>query len=149
VSKRIAFAGDYYAFSNFSSHKVKIWEWEFWNGEAAFHAFKDSDPAYWERLSLCARPAEAKRLGRTCQLRGDWDEFRLTAMKMVVACKATQNRDVLTLLLGTGDAELVEDNYWHDQFWGNCTCDKHAAIPGENHLGRAWMDLRNYWRISL
>lgn len=149
MTERIAFEGDHYAFSNFSSHHVTIWNWGFPNGEAAFHAFKDSDRAHWERLSRSLKPSDAKRLGRQCNLREDWDTFRLTAMKMVVAAKATQHMDVLQLLWSTGEAELVEDNYWHDQFWGNCTCDKHRDIPGENHLGRAWMDLRDYWRRAL
>ena len=37
----------------------------------------------------------------------------------------------------TEDAELVEDNWWGDKFWGVCNGE------GENHLGKLLMKIRD------
>jgi predicted NAD-dependent protein-ADP-ribosyltransferase YbiA (DUF1768 family) len=42
-----------------------------------------------------------------------------------------------SVLLATGDVELIEGNWWGDQFWGQCPVGK-----GENWLGRLLMELR-------
>lgn len=47
------------------------------------------------------------------------------------------------MLVSTGDIRLVETNVWHDQFWGDCTCPRHSAIPGTNMLGELLMALRS------
>lgn len=44
--------------------------------------------------------------------------------------------DLKAKLLETGDAELVESNWWHDYFWGVCNG------RGENHLGKILMKIR-------
>uniref|UniRef100_UPI00345E83CD NADAR domain-containing protein n=1 Tax=uncultured Duncaniella sp. TaxID=2768039 RepID=UPI00345E83CD len=45
-------------------------------------------------------------------------------------------------LIATGDAELVEGNYWHDTVWG--VCDG----VGENHLGKILMRVREELKNS-
>ena len=45
-----------------------------------------------------------------------------------------------SLLLATGDAELIEGNWWHDQFWGVCNG------VGQNQLGKILMAIRNLYR---
>ena len=50
------------------------------------------------------------------------------------------NNDALHLkerLLKTGKEELVEGNTWHDNYWGNCTCEKCKNIAGQNKLGKS------------
>jgi predicted NAD-dependent protein-ADP-ribosyltransferase YbiA (DUF1768 family) len=42
-----------------------------------------------------------------------------------------------SILLATGDEELVEGNWWHDTFWGQC-----PVGHGENMLGKLLMELR-------
>jgi hypothetical protein len=37
---------------------------------------------------------------------------------------------------------IIEQNTWHDNYWGDCTCLRCFRI-GENYLGRIWMDLRD------
>ena len=46
-------------------------------------------------------------------------------------------------LLSTSNATLVEGNWWHDNFWGDCYCPKCKGIPGANTLGRLLMELRS------
>ena len=45
-------------------------------------------------------------------------------------------------LLATGDEYLEEGNYWHDNYWGNCHCEKCADITGQNKLGILLMKIR-------
>jgi predicted NAD-dependent protein-ADP-ribosyltransferase YbiA (DUF1768 family) len=51
------------------------------------------------------------------------------------------------LLLNTGDEELIEGNYWHDNYWGNCTCSKCKDIEGQNKLGKILMKVRDEIRM--
>ena len=46
------------------------------------------------------------------------------------------------MLLDTGDEELVEGNFWHDLWWGDCGCKKCKDVPGKNILGKLLMELR-------
>ena len=47
-----------------------------------------------------------------------------------------QNENLRKLLLATGDAELIEGNYWHDYYWGICNG------VGQNWLGKILMEER-------
>jgi len=46
------------------------------------------------------------------------------------------------MLLATLDAELIEGNAWHDNFWGDCFCEKCRDIEGLNVLGNILMRIR-------
>jgi ribA/ribD-fused uncharacterized protein len=149
VDEIIDFRGHFRGLSNFSPHSATIYGWTFPNGEAAFHAQKHSDFDYWTKLTD-ASPQEAKRLGRTIPLNvAEWDVARIDAMKLVVAAKTMQHEEIRQLLLDTDDAILIENNTWHDQFWGSCECPGHRSIVGRNALGRIWMLQRDYWTGAL
>jgi predicted NAD-dependent protein-ADP-ribosyltransferase YbiA (DUF1768 family) len=45
------------------------------------------------------------------------------------------------IFLLTADLEIVENNYWHDNFWGSCTCSR-CGRKGENNLGKILMSVR-------
>lgn len=80
-------------------------------------------------------PAEAKRLGRACTLRPDWEDIKLDEMRHWLQLKFG-NPIFQNLLLDTSDAELVEGNTWGDRYWGMC------RGVGENHLGKLLMGIR-------
>lgn len=87
--------------------------------------------------------SRARTLGRSPQLplRDGWDEgLRLEVMRGLLLQKFRLGHALLTRLLATGDAELVEGNWWHDTYFGRCTCPK--CPPGENHLGKLLMEIR-------
>lgn len=46
-------------------------------------------------------------------------------------------------LLSTGDEYLIEGNFWHDNFWGDCRCRKCKDKEGENRLGLLTMKVRD------
>jgi len=87
-------------------------------------------------------PGEAKRRGRAVDLRPDWDaRVRFEVMAAVLEAKFT-DPELRALLLGTGDALLVEGNGHHDQQWADCVCDRHRPWAGKNRLGVELMALR-------
>lgn len=60
-------------------------------------------------------------------------------MYEVVLAKFKQNPDLREKLLNTGNAILIEGTTWHDNYWGNCTCDRCANKFGRNQLGKTLM----------
>lgn len=112
--------------------------------EHAFNAGKtlDDEQRYW--IADAPTPREAKRRGRTVELRQGWDErVRFEVMASVLEAKFGCHPGRVAALLSTGGAVLVEGNTWHDQVWGDCRCGRAACLPaGANHLGRLLMELR-------
>ena len=107
------------------------------NAEAAFQAQKCIDEMEKEQFTTL-RPNEAKRLGRSVQLRPDWENVKLSIMEEIVQAKFAQNEDLKQLLLSTGELTLEEGNTWHDTFWGVDA----KTREGQNHLGRILMRVR-------
>lgn len=93
-----------------------------------------------EMIAKVIDPGDAKRIGRKVSLREGWDEKKLEFMNFAVREKFKDNK-LAELLLSTGDELLVEGNYWHDNFYGSCTCSK-CGNKGENHLGKILMKVR-------
>lgn len=88
-------------------------------------------------------PNLAKRKGRKVKLRPDWEEFKDDIMYGICLQKFVySNKELLRLLHKTGDEEIIEGNYWHDNYWGNCTCDRCKNIEGKNKLGKILMLIR-------
>ena len=53
-----------------------------------------------------------------------------------------KDTDLRDKLVGTGNIEIIETNIWHDNFWGQCNCDK-CKSKGGNKLGKLLMKLRS------
>jgi ribA/ribD-fused uncharacterized protein len=69
-------------------------------------------------------------------MRPDWEQVKILIMTSLVRDKFTRHQDLKEQLLATGDAELIEGNWWGDTFWGVC------KGKGENHLGKVLMKVR-------
>lgn len=93
-----------------------------------------------EMISKVKDPGDAKKIGHKVKLRDGWDEKKLEFMNFAVREKFKDEK-LAELLLSTGDELLVESNYWHDNFYGSCTCSK-CNNNGENHLGKILMKVR-------
>jgi ribA/ribD-fused uncharacterized protein len=138
------FRGAWRYLSNF--HPAPL-DWEgihYPTSEHAFNAGKTLDMATRRDIARAMTPREAKRRGRSVQLRDGWDErIRFEVMAEVLRAKFTWDERRVQALLSTGDAHLVEGNRWHDNTWGDCYCGRPTcAKPGDNHLGRLLMELR-------
>lgn len=132
-----------YAFlSNFYASPVTVDEITYKNSEAAFHAQKTLNKDERKRF-INLSPSEAKRLGRKISLRPDWEKIKTDVMYKICLAKFSQNQELKEKLLATGDEFLEEGTTWHDNCWGNCTCEKCKNIPGENRLGKILMRIRS------
>lgn len=88
------------------------------------------------------KPNKAKRWGRKLPMIAHWDDMKVTIMQELIWLKFTQNPFLKKKLLDTKDATIIEQNYWHDNIWGNCDCPRCTQIPGENLLGKILMETR-------
>ena len=88
------------------------------------------------------KPNIAKKLGKKLPLVGNWDEIKFDVMRELVFLKFSQNLLLKQRLLQTQDAILIETNYWHDNLWGDCMCDRCKNYKGKNMLGEILMETR-------
>lgn len=85
-------------------------------------------------------PVESKKRGRLLDIREDWEEIKIPAMRLIQE-RRFSNPYWYGRLIDTGEEELVEYNHWHDNFWGVCTCKK-CGGKGRNELGKIIMVIR-------
>ena len=124
-----SFSGEYDFLSNFYKCNIEIDGLKFKNTESAFQSYKDlSRQNDFEILDA----RTAKFLGRQVDLRNDWDLVKDDIMYKVVKAKFQQNEELLERLKATGNMLLIEGNDWHDNYWGDCTCNKCKHIKGKN-----------------
>jgi len=138
-----SFTGKYAWLSNFWETPVKYRGHRYPTLEHAYQAAKAASLRDRKRIMAAGSPGEAKRLGRQVLLRPDWEQVKLGVMWSLLQRKF-KDPVLRNQLLATGDAELVEGNWWHDSYWGNCSCVTCAwQPPGLNWLGRLLMLLRS------
>ena len=104
------FSGEYAFLSNFFSHPLLFHSVEYKTAEHAFQALKTTNPDELWSIVKAKTPGQAKRLGRRCKLRADWEQVKLIMMRDVLCAKFSDN-DLGQRLLRTGDAHLEEGNH--------------------------------------
>lgn len=105
-----------------------------------YAAHKTEDPNYFEHIRLSKGPKTAKRAGRYFPLRSNWRDIKDEVMYKGLKMKFDQNSGIKAKLLGTGQAELIEGNWWNDRYWGVC------KGKGQNKLGNLLMKLREEYQ---
>ncbi len=128
----------YAEFSNFAPFGVEM-DGVYWRTvEHYFQAMKFHDDAYRERIRSASKPKDAKALGmtRSFPLRADWEQVKDGLMYDAVAKKFETHSAPRDLLLGTGDARIVE-NAPMDYYWGSG-----QDGTGLNKLGEILMQVR-------
>ena len=142
MNKIDKFEGEYRFLSNFYTvpitHNGKIYP----TSEHLYQALKTADVHEQERIRSCPNPGAAKKEGKNITIRKDWDEVKEYVMREILKLKFEQNPEVAQKLLSTGNAELIEGNWWHDYYWGMCDG------LGQNKLGELLMELREELRTS-
>lgn len=130
------FSGAYEFLSNFYPCKIiDEDEYEYSSVEAAFQEQKTLSLEEKKKFTFLKDPSEAKSLGRRVSLRSDWEQIKDSVMEKFVRQKFSE--PVLKdKLLSTGDAILIEGNYWKDYYWGVC------KGVGKNKLGKILMKIR-------
>lgn len=129
------FDGEYAFLSNYSASPFRIDYVLFPTMEHYFQANKADNQNDYLHIANAPTPGEAKRLGRKIQLRPDWEKIKDNVM-LTGLRKKFADPELRSLLLATGDEELVEGNYWGDTYWGVCNG------VGQNKLGQLLMEIR-------
>lgn len=142
------FKGQYRFLSNFAPSPIQLEGFDFPTAEHAFQALKTLDPDARRQVANAPAPDVAKFYGRKVPLRADWEDVKYSVMEQVVGEKFRQNPDLALKLADTGDVQLIEGNYWHDQIWGDCHCSRHVGDDGQNALGAILMKVRQELRAQ-
>jgi len=141
-----SFDGDFASLSNFQILKEHVvWhEFDYPTVEHAYQAAKCKDSAYRRKIRCAATPGNAKRLGQKAELRSDWEDVKISVMTKLIERKYS-DYELAMKLACTGDAELIEGNWWGDSFWGRVTSKgfKKCVPYGENNLGKILMKRRD------
>lgn len=111
--------------------------------ESFYQAMKSKDPTV--RASIKQLDGRnAKSAGKShIIVREDWESIKLKVMRYALEKKFAAGTELAAKLVATGNTVLVETNYWHDNFWGDCYCQKCELVKGENHLGKMLMEIRD------
>lgn len=135
---------DYGEFSNFSPYRIHL-DGKTWpTSEHYFQAQKFHDVTYRERIRKAHSPMDAANLGRDRRqkLRVDWESVKVDVMRKAVHAKFSQHAELITLLLATGNAKLVEHTT-NDAYWGDGGDGR-----GRNMLGQVLMQVREALRAA-
>jgi ribA/ribD-fused uncharacterized protein len=132
----------YGCFSNFSPHGFEL-DGLYWpTSEHYFQAQKFVGTPHAEAVRLARTPKQAAEIGRDRQrpLRPDWDAVKDDVMRRAVRRKFETHPAIRTVLLSTGDEELIEATSG-DYYWG---CGTNGT--GKNMLGRILVEIRTLLR---
>lgn len=127
--------GEYDFLSNFYPCKIVYRGIEYSCSENFYQAMKTMDLQLREQMSKL-NPSQSKKMGNSLKLRENWEQIKIDVMRLVVNKKFEQNSYLMHKLKQV-KGEIVEDNFWHDRFWGRCNG------VGENWLGKILMEIRD------
>lgn len=147
MRRDVAFSGVLDFCSNFYYPcPVYLYGLEYASVEHSYQAAKFLDPAIREQFRVVGMtPGQAKKLAKKLTKEGHlwplWLTVNINIMEELVRQKF-RNIFLLGKLVGTGWMVLEETNYWHDNFWGICLCEKCAKKQKYNYLGKILMMIR-------
>lgn len=129
---------DYHFLSNFYESNFQFMGINYGSVEHFYQAAKAITPEAAMKIVDAPTPADTKKLGKKIKCRDDWEDVKVSVMRLGLRLKFTSNPDLMKKLLDTGDAILEEQNWWHDVYWG---IDEKTG-EGKNVLGKLLMELR-------
>ena len=129
---------EYGCFSNFAPFQIRLGGKSWPTSEHYFQAQKFEDEKQREAVRKAKTPMLAARMGRDRKstLRRDWESVKVSVMTEAVRAKFTQHDELRAILLGTGDAKIVEHTE-NDAYWGDG-----GDGSGKNMLGQILMRIR-------
>jgi len=140
------FRGKYVFLSNFYGIEFMYKGHKFFNSEQAFHWEKAEDEESKNLILSTNSPIDAKKIGRKCKCGIEkWDKNKFDIMEQILIAKFS-NPELRKKLQETKNYTLIEGNYWHDNIWGICMCDKCSVKKiGANNLGKILMKIRDQY----
>ena len=148
----LAYQSEYAPFSNFFASLIIISKHHFFCAEQAFQFLKAktiNKPLAATRIYLSRDVLFIKQIGFDLGTSEEWEARKYDYMYICLKRKFDQNPALKTLLLSTGDMELVEAT--PDRLWGcgatlsSNTIKKHNW-PGQNKHGAILMTIREEFR---
>jgi hypothetical protein len=145
-----SFRGEFGFLSNMHSCPVEYEGIKYPSSEHAYQACKFIEFFDRQHVASMKSPVEAKRFPGWVRKNGlianhpmdpDFDKHKLKIMKRILDYKFKNNPDLGRMLVATMPEQLIESGWWHDGFWGTCTCGKCAK--GQNNLGNLLMRVRS------
>lgn len=131
-------ADEYGSFSNFAAYPIEL-DGQIWpTSEHYFQAQKFDDPEYREKIRTTKSAMIAARLGRSRKvpIKSNWNKIKDDVMREAVRAKFTQHTSLREILLGTGEAVIIEHTR-NDRYWGDG-----GDGSGKNMLGLILMEVR-------
>ena len=147
-----SFTGEYGFLSNFYPVEVRFPDYKsqmtmnYPSVEHGYQAAKTIDPNHRDWVRSAETASEAKRRGQKVTMRSGWNATMRVSVMAGLLRQKFRLEPLRSQLLATGDAELIEGNTWHDQFWGDCRCPQHIGMGGLNWLGELLMKVRRELR---
>lgn len=136
-----SFRGHYGWLSNFWRVDVVYMGEVYPSVEHAYQAAKCTSEKDRQIIKNCASPALAKKTSRILPIISKWEEVREGIMLYLLREKF-KKEPFKTMLIETGQRELIEGNTWEDTFWGICNG------KGKNILGKLLMKVREEVKIT-
>jgi len=134
-----SFSGNYRFLSNFYPCKITLEGITYPSSEHAYVAYKTLDIDMRKRIAEQVKTAnDVKKVGRSLELREDWEKVKFNIMTFICEAKFKQNPDLMKKLRETGHVKLIEGNTWGDRTWGECPIGN-----GKNWLGKILMGIRD------
>jgi len=141
------FNRNYSFLSNFYKHDICYRRIVYPSVEHAYQAQKILDEDLKRYIAKISSPSKAKKFVRTLSIRSDWEVIKEKVMEDLLTEKF-KKADLRRKLLSTKDSKLVEMNWWHDNYWGDCRCSRCSKIEGMNKLGKILMKIREELKNS-
>lgn len=133
-----SFSGEFAFLGNFYPCYIEYNGKAYLSVEHAFQAQKATNEADREFIRKARNCWTAKQRGNFVELRSDWEDVKVTEMKLILEVKFSDT-ELRMALLATGHHTLIGGNTWHDTFWGKCPGWRGK---GENYLGLCLMLIR-------
>ena len=133
-----SFSGDLEFLSNMYKIPIYFNESKYDNFQPDFKIYPSSENLYQalkckyikdRELFQNVDPHKSKRIGRSIEIRSDWDNVRLEDMKLAIDLKF-KNIELAEKLIDLPDDKIIEFNNWGDRFFGICNGE------GLDHLGK-------------
>ncbi len=124
-------------FSNFEPSELIIEDKNYKSVENWYQANKASNEKDFEAIRVASIP-QSKKLGRTIQVRQDWELIKFDIMFIGLLAKCEQHPNFVQRLKET-TGEIVEWNNWNDIIWGASI----KTSTGRNALGIQLMYIRD------
>jgi ribA/ribD-fused uncharacterized protein len=109
--------------------------------EHRYQAAKSTYPYEYDMIIKAETAGRAKRLGQQIVIRKDWKSIKYDVMKSLVFYKFLSDPELGEKLCKIKE-DIIEHNTWHDNEWGDCTCEACTEIEGRNWLGEILMEVR-------